>query len=89
LAEDQEALLCAGDACVEDVSLQHNVVGGHHRHDDDRELRALRLVDGAGVGQDKALKLLFLILDISAVKRNHQRVVLGVDIGDVADVAIE
>jgi len=46
-------------------------------------------VDGAGVGQDKALKLLFLILDISAVKRNHQRVVLGVDIGDVADVAIE
>src|SRR5208282_4247143 len=49
LADENHEPLAAGEAGVEQISLQHWVVLGHDRDDHGGILRALALVDGGGV----------------------------------------
>ena len=49
-ADDNADLLRTGDARIDKVALEHHEVGHQQGHDHDGILRALRLMDGGGVG---------------------------------------
>jgi hypothetical protein len=57
LADKDHQPLAAGDAGVEEVSLQHRVVLGEDRDDYSRIFGALTLVDGSGIGGNERVKL--------------------------------
>ena len=86
--EDADAL-GAGDAGVDEVPLEHHVVGHQDGDDHYRELGALGLVDGGGVGQSDLVQFGVVILDFAAVEVDGKRAVFGIYGADVADVAVE
>src|SRR4029077_12465599 len=57
LADKDPEPFAAGNASVEEVSLQHGIVLGQDRDDHGGILRALALVDGGGVGGRQGVPL--------------------------------
>ena len=88
LADEDHEPLAAGDAGVEEVSLQHGVVlgqdGDHHRG----ILGALALVDGGGIGGNQHVKLAEAVDHRPPVEGRDEFARLGIDVDDIADVAV-
>jgi hypothetical protein len=80
--------LAACDAGVEQVPLQHGVVLGQHRDDDRGILGPLALVDGRGIGRHQRVEFPKSVGDGTAVEAGGEFAGIGIDIVDVADVAI-
>ena len=74
--DEDEALLCPGDAGVEEVSLQHHVMGHQDRHHHYGVFAALGFVDGGGIGQDQLVQLCRVVVHEAVVEAYRQRAVL-------------
>ena len=76
--EDAEAF-GSRDAGIDEIALQHHEVG-HQQGDDDHGIfRALRLVDGGGVGQRQFIEFGVLVTDRAAIEEDGERAVFYVD----------
>ena len=63
---------------------------GHQQgHDHDGVFRALRLVDGGGIGQRQLVEFRVLVLDAVAVERDSQSPLLHVHMLHRADITVE
>ena len=88
-ADDDAEFLRTGDAGIDEVALEHHEMGHQQGHDHDGIFRALRLMDGGGVGQRQLVEFRVLVLDAVAIERDSQRPLLRVNILHRADVAVE
>lgn len=88
-ADEDAYLLGTGYARVDEIALEHDVVAHAHRHDYHRELRALALVNGDGIGERQFIELRHVVFNRVAVEDHGQCSVGGIDSGDIADVAVE
>ena len=61
---------------------------GQNGDDDGRILRTLALVNGCGVCRNQRVKLAEAIGDGAPVEMRGQLAVIGIDIVDIADVAV-
>ena len=89
LSHQDQDLFRPGHAGVEEIALEHDVVGHHEGHDDDGVFAPLALVDGAGVGQDELVQLGDVIGDIPAVEVDLELPLLHIHMADHADVPVE
>src|SRR5271166_6110175 len=88
LADQDHEPLAAGEAWVEEISLQHWVVLGHNRDDHRGIFRALALVDGGGVGGNQRIKFAEAVGHRTPVEARYEFARLGIDVVDGADVAV-
>lgn len=89
LADDDDEFAPAGDAGVEQVSLEHDVLLGGEGNDNVGKLGALGFVDGYGVGEGEFVQLAKVVEDVAAVQADGDGLFDGVDVCDLADVAVE
>src|ERR1700720_4396273 len=88
LADQHDQSLPSGHAGVEQVPLQHRVVLGQNRDYDGRVFGALALVDRRGVGRPQRIEFAEAVGDSAAVETGGEFASVGIDIVDVADVAV-
>src|ERR1700730_6685969 len=81
-------LLASSDAGIEQISLQHGVVLRHDWDHHGRIFRALAFVDGRGVGRNQRVEFAKPVSDAAAVEAGGELAVIGINIVDVADVAV-
>lgn len=86
-AEEDDEGLRAGDGGVEEVPLEHDVMAGHEGQEDDGVFAALALVDAHGVGEGELADLRALVVDGRLSETDGE--VVGLELADVADVAVE
>ena len=84
-ADKDADAFCSGDAGVDEIALEHHVVGHQDGNYNNRELRTLGLVDGGGVGQGNFVQLGVVILNFAAVKVDGKGSVLSIDGADITD----
>ena len=89
LTNDNADFLGTSDGSVDEVALEHDVVGEVDRDDDDGIFTALTLVDGRGIGETEFVKLRGLVFHCLPVEADGQCTVLHVDSGDESDVAVK
>ena len=89
LTDDNADFLGTGDGGVDEVALEHDVVGEVDGDDDDGIFTALTLMDGRGVSKTKFVKFGRLVFHFLSVKADRQCAVLHVDGGDKSYVAVE
>src|ERR1700722_5916354 len=88
LADQDHEPLAAGNAGVEEISLQHGIVLGQDRDHHGGILRPLALVDSDGISGDQGVKLTEAIGHRPPVEACHEFARLGIDVDDIADVAV-
>ena len=89
LADDEDFFFAAGDAGVEEVTLEHHEVLLHDGEDDDGVFTALAFVDGDGVGEGHVVGVgLFKLLGF-AVKFGLELAGFRVGGGDETEVSVE
>ena len=86
--DHHEQPLGPGEGGVEEIPLQHGVVGGVHRQDHAGVFGSLALVDGHRVGQGEFIEIAEIVRDLSVVNLHHDRLVGRGDGGDPAQIAI-
>ena len=89
LPDDNADFLGAGDGCVDEVALEHDVVGEVDGDDDDGIFTALALVDGRGIGEAEFVEFRGLVFHCFSIETDSQCAVLHIDSGDESDVAVE
>ena len=89
LTDDNTDFLGTGDGGVDEVTLEHDVVGEVDGDDDDGIFTALALVDSRGIGEAELIELCGLVFHCLAVEADGQCAVLQIDSGDESDVAVE
>jgi len=89
LTDDNADFLGTGDGGVDEVALEHDIVGEVDGDDDDGIFTALALVDGRGIGETEFVELRGLVFHCLAVEADGQCAVLHIDSGDESDVAVE
>ena len=85
--EEDDERLRTRDGRVEEVALEHDVMAGHEGQEDDRVFAALALVDAHGVGEGELADLRALVVDGRLGEADGE--VVGLELADVADVAVE
>src|SRR5438105_8794693 len=88
LADQHDQSFPSGHAGIEQVPLQHRVVLGQNRDYDGRVFGALALVDGCGVGRYQRVEFAEAVGDSAAVETGGEFACVGIDIVDVAAVAV-
>ena len=88
LPNQHNQLLASGDAGVEKVSLQHGVMLSEHRNDCCGIFRSLAFVNGRCIGWCQHVEFAKTIGYRSAVKAYNDLTSVGINILDVADVAV-
>src|SRR5208282_1327560 len=88
LADENHELLATGDASVEEIPLQHHVVLGQDGNDHGGIFGALALVDGGGIGGNQRVELAEAIGHRVSVEARHELARVGIDVDDVADIAV-
>ena len=68
LADENDEFASAGDAGVEKVSLEHDVLLGGEGNDDVGEFGALGFVDGYGVGEGEFVQFAEFVGDVAVVE---------------------
>ena len=89
LADDDDEFASAGDAGVEEVSLEHDGLLGGEGDDDVGKFGALGFVNGYGVGEGEFVQCAEVVGDVAVVEADVDGLIDGVDFGDLADVAVE
>ena len=89
LTDDNADFLGTGDGGVDEVALEHDVVGEVDGDDDDGIFAALTLVDGRGIGEAELVEFRRLIFHNLPVEADGQCAVCDIDSGDKSDIAIE
>ena len=89
LTDDNADFLGAGDGRVDEVALEHDVVGEVDGDDDDGIFTALALVDGRGIGKAELIEFCGLVFHCLAVEADGQCAVFHIDSGDESDVTVK
>lgn len=64
-------------------------MGHQHRHDHDRVFRALRLVEGRGMGKRQFVEFRYVVLDPFTVEIDFQRLIFRIHLTDITQIAVE
>ena len=80
LTDQHDQLLAAGNASIEQISLQHGVVPRHDQDDHSRIFRVLAFVDGRGVGLRQRIEFAKSVGDGAAVEVGSNLTVVGINI---------
>ena len=87
---DQHAdLFGARDTRIDQVALEHHIMGHQHRHDHDRVFQALRLVEGRGMGKRQFVEFRYVVLDPFTVEIDFQRLIFRIHLTDITQIAVE
>lgn len=89
LADEDDEFASAGDAGIEKVSLEHNVLLGGEGNDDVGKFGALGFVDSYGVGEGEFVQFAEVVGNVAVVKADGGDLFDGVNFCDLADVAVE
>lgn len=89
LPDKHAYLLGTGDACINQVALQHNEMGHHNGHDHDGVFRALSLVYGGGVGKREFVEFCRLVFHHLPVKVHTDGAFFQIYRPDDSDVSVE
>lgn len=89
LTYDNADFLGTGHGGVDEVALEHDVVGEVDGDDDDGIFAALTLVNSRGIGETELIEFRRLVFHSLPVEADGQCTVLHVDSGDESDVAVE
>ena len=89
LADDDTDFLGTGDSSVDEIALEHDVVGEVNGDDDDGIFAALTLVDGRGIGKAELVKLCRFVFHLLTVEADGERAVFHIDCVDESDVTVE
>src|ERR1700680_1254703 len=88
LANKHNQLLASGNTGIEQVPLEHGVVLRHDRNDDRGVFRSLALMNGRGIGRPQHGEFTEAIGHDTTVEACGEFVGVGINVVDVADVAI-
>ena len=89
VADEQAEVAGASQAGVEQVALQHHILAGVQDEHDGTILRSLALVDAESVGELQFVVVGVVVLDDGLRILDEQDLIVGFDVEDRADVAVE